>query len=411
MARDSRRKKWLNLSADTKNGKNFRKKVIPTTSALWLSYEMAQTPIERTSIVEQVKLALLKELKSGRLHRNERVLPIRTLASHLGSSRDAVWRALNELVKDGWLLAMQNRGYRIAPNWADKLGDDLQIAILAEGYEGIRWPMLQWIYFRLQEQAERSGITLRLNLVPDLSSKTFPDLKNPDGIIVLGCLLDVIHEQYPKTPLVGINAIGGRLPRNLVITDHFLGGQLAARAMVAQGYQKMGIISYHSRDQELGNTNIALRVLGFQKEWLESGLPLQDVKVFYADVSTQMSRLKTIDEISREAKDFDGFFCVTDQFACDLLECLEGQGISVPGDIGVMGYDGNLEAGPMFRLSTIRQRAEVLAMEALVRLRQIIVGEYPEFAPVHVAPEILHRTTLPKPLPASEADTLAIMPP
>ena len=100
---------------------------------------MAQTPIERTSIVEQVKIALLKELKSGNLHRNECVFPIRTLASHLGSSRDAVWRALNELVKEGWLMAMQNRGYRIAPNWADKIparsDDEQELVESSDGYK------------------------------------------------------------------------------------------------------------------------------------------------------------------------------------------------------------------------------------------------------------------------------------
>ena len=84
--------------------------------------------------------------------------------------------------------------------------------------------------------------------------------------------------------------------------------------------------------------------------------------------------------------------------------------MSVPEDVGIIGYDGNLEAGPMFRMTTVRQRAEVLAREALMRLRQMIVGEYSEFAPVHVAPEILHRSTLPKTLPAPDADIPVILP-
>ena len=74
--------------------------------------------------------------------------------------------------------------------------------------------------------------------------------------------------------------------------------------------------------------------------------------------------------------DVDGVFAITDMFAAKYIESASKQGIRVPEDVKVIGYDG-IQDHPYFHpvLSTIRQPVEEMARKAVSLLFKKIKGE------------------------------------
>lgn len=87
-------------------------------------------------------------------------------------------------------------------------------------------------------------------------------------------------------------------------------------------------------------------------------------------------------------RNFTAAFAVSDVYAAELIRFLQEQGISVPGDMSVVGFDDNALCETCFpRLTTVKQdaakRAET-AVCALQRLREGRAGEMREVLPVQL---------------------------
>lgn len=68
----------------------------------------------RGAIYEQIKRALTANIRSGRWPAGHRVPPEEALASHLGTSRGTVHRALREMTEDGLLVRRRRTGTVVA---------------------------------------------------------------------------------------------------------------------------------------------------------------------------------------------------------------------------------------------------------------------------------------------------------
>nr|WP_283657760.1 substrate-binding domain-containing protein [Paenibacillus sp. RC343] len=81
-------------------------------------------------------------------------------------------------------------------------------------------------------------------------------------------------------------------------------------------------------------------------------------------------------EFLSKRQDVDGIFAITDMFAAKYIERAGRQGIRVPKDVKVIGYDG-IQDHPYFHpiLSTIRQPVEEMARMTIRLLYKKIEGE------------------------------------
>lgn len=185
-----------------------------------------------------------------------------------------------------------------------------------------------------------------------------------------------------RMPVVVLNRdvdaeLGGRVDR--VTSDNVEGGRLVARHLHAIGVRRPAMVA-GPRD----NPSLARRERGFRSELAVLGLslPRQRVRRGQVDPRTGLEgALSLLGDVSADERP-DAVFCQTDYIALGVLDAAGRLGLSVPGDVAVIGYNDLDWAGwSMIDLTTVRQplveMAEAAAAAMLDRLSD------PDLPPVH----------------------------
>ncbi|MEC0123520.1 LacI family DNA-binding transcriptional regulator [Paenibacillus pabuli] len=153
-----------------------------------------------------------------------------------------------------------------------------------------------------------------------------------------------------------------------VTSDNYEGGRLALRELVKAGAKKPAFMgSVTSVFSETMNRREGFiqeaRTMGVDYIVYEKPDPVLDDDAYYG-------------EFLKEHGDVDGIFAITDMFAAKYIERAGRQGIRVPEDVKVIGYDG-IQDHPYFHpiLSTIRQPVEEMARTTIRLLYKKIDGE------------------------------------
>jgi DNA-binding LacI/PurR family transcriptional regulator len=114
--------------------------------------------------------------------------------------------------------------------------------------------------------------------------------------------------------------------------------------------------------------------------------------VIETDFSYAAARVQAADWLRANQKP-DAIFCSSDQLAFGVMDaCRFDLGLSVPGDVSVIGFDDVPEAArPVYDLTTVRQDTVAMAHEA-VRLLLLRLAQ-PASPPVHtiLACELMRR--------------------
>jgi LacI family transcriptional regulator len=170
-----------------------------------------------------------------------------------------------------------------------------------------------------------------------LNSLDFLFQRECDGVLALSSHVSdkqflALYQQYPR--LVVLNRSVAGMKANCFSADHYLAGQLAARALLARGHRSIATIqgTHHGPD-------IALRMAGFRAELALHGLGIkaehQVDGMFtydsgYAAASTLLQAPKG---------SFTAVFCANDVMAMAAIQRFTQAGLRVPQDLSVMGYD------------------------------------------------------------------------
>lgn len=153
-----------------------------------------------------------------------------------------------------------------------------------------------------------------------------------------------------------------------VTSDNYEGGRLALRELVKAGARKPAFIgSVTSVYSETMNRREGFiqeaKTMGVEYVVYEKPDPVEDDDAYF-------------NELLKEHHDVDGIFAITDIFAAKYIERAGRQGIRVPEDVKVIGYDG-IQDHPYFHplLSTIRQPVEEMARMTIRLLYEKIEGK------------------------------------
>jgi len=162
-----------------------------------------------------------------------------------------------------------------------------------------------------------------------------------DGIVVLGQdlhdqdLID-LHRMHPK--MAFLNRSSPALPESSFCPDHHHGGALAARTLLEHGHRQLAFISgpHAPTDNEA-------RMAGFFDELAQHGIRREDVQCVDSDFSRE-GGFAAASSLLKSGRRFTGLFCANDDMAVGALSCLHQNGISVPGEVSVIGYDDDYSA-------------------------------------------------------------------
>ena len=115
------------------------------------------------------------------------------------------------------------------------------------------------------------------------------------------------------------------------------------------------------------------RLAGFCQAMQEAGLEVPESSIFYGyfwkDIPKQIAEQIADGTLNRP----DAVVCASDVMAISLTETLREQGIRVPEDIAVTGYDGSW-AALMYSVTTVSGRDAQFGADAVCRLYELMTG-------------------------------------
>ena len=179
-----------------------------------------------------------------------------------------------------------------------------------------------------------------------------------DGIIALSYSPDL--EVDDSVPVVTIDRhFSAGIP--CVSSDNYRGGELAAQKLMELGCKNL--LFFRIGPDIYGE--VEKRGPGFESACRMAKVPYQSL--FLSDDDTEAPFFQFLEEHIQGGKlEFDGIFCNSDALAVRVCEFLRKQGIRIPEDVQIIGYDGIIDfATRRYICSTIVQPVAEMAETAV----------------------------------------------
>ncbi|HEY3396074.1 MAG TPA: LacI family DNA-binding transcriptional regulator [Armatimonadota bacterium] len=226
---------------------------------------------------------------------------------------------------------------------------------------------LLWANASLEPQREREQMELMLE-------------KAVEGLIVTPTDSEANRSYYEDlleqgTPLVCVDYEVPGLAADLVASDHFRGGYLAADRLIRGGRRRLAMLLKVRTEPAVVTSD---RRDGFRAAVAEHGLePAAELGVPTGPPQLVMrAAYEAVRDHLQEVPDLDGLFAFNDGLAYPAIAALQAAGRNVPRDVAVIGHD-DWEASAYYSppLSTIRQPVEEIGARATELLIGRLQGE------------------------------------
>ena len=192
---------------------------------------------------------------------------------------------------------------------------------------------------------------------------------NIDGMVLFGTFKSEVEEIYGKLriPTVFVDTYAEELDIANVGIDDYKGGYLAARYLLGKGHREIAFVGPSIESPGV----IRQRYLGFCTACGEMGVKMTSEHIFEAFTLYQHGVVSG-QKIAAAPRKFTAVAVMSDIVAFGVIEGLRLCGLSVPGDISVIGFDNLPEcrySSP--KLTTISQnlpRKALLVGETLFKM-------------------------------------------
>lgn len=218
---------------------------------------------------------------------------------------------------------------------------------------------------------------------------------NIEGLVALGCTPDDVRKmkQQMKLPVVFIDSYFEDEDCDCynVGLDDFGGGYMMTNYLIRKGHRRIAFLA----DEEKPVGVDRERLKGYQKALEENKIPF--LQKDYVPISfRKQTRHTRLWEFSQERlSEYTALFFASDFYASDAVNIFLSQGIRVPQDISVVGFDDNVFAEhcrPM--LTTIQQHVADKAYHAVALLYRLIKGEECEEKNIHLPVKLVIRESV-----------------
>lgn len=177
--------------------------------------------------------------------------------------------------------------------------------------------------------------------------------RNLDGIIVIGMYPDDFYRQMKKTqiPIVLIDSYCNDHYYHSIRIDDAYGSYLATNHVIGYGHKKIAFFCGQIKE----NGVIKKRLCGYQQALEEAGIPYDPTLVYEGKVDYD-SGIELARKLCNENKDVTAVVATADILAIGAMKGFYEQGVSVPNDISIVGFD-DLEISKYLTpgLTTVRQ--------------------------------------------------------
>ncbi|WP_039057274.1 HTH-type transcriptional regulator GalR [Enterobacter sp. Bisph1] len=166
-----------------------------------------------------------------------------------------------------------------------------------------------------------------------------------------------LMQQIPG--MVLINRILPGYEQRCVALDDRYGAWLATRHLVQQGHTRIGYLCSNHAISDAED-----RLQGYYDALKESGLPCNDRLVTFAEPDESGGE-QAMTELLGRGRNFSAVACYNDSMAAGAMGVLNDNGIDVPGEISLIGFDDVLVSRYVRpRLTTVRYPIITMAAQA-----------------------------------------------
>ncbi|WP_345635592.1 LacI family DNA-binding transcriptional regulator [Rugosimonospora acidiphila] len=196
------------------------------------------------------------------------------------------------------------------------------------------------------------------------------------------------HDRYRKLvdrplPIVLINGYVEDLDAPFVSCDEVLAGRLAVAHLVALGHTRIGLVNGPERFQP-----VRRRLAGYRAEIAAHGLAEHVELSLFGVEGGQAATQRLLD------RGVTGVACGSDLMALGAIRAIHARGLSVPGDVSVVGYDDSpLMAFTDPPLTTVRQQITAMSHAAVRALVDEINGQPAPHSEYVFRPELVVRAS------------------
>jgi DNA-binding LacI/PurR family transcriptional regulator len=217
-----------------------------------------------------------------------------------------------------------------------------------------------------------------------------------DGMILLSPRVGpaVVTEVARTTPTVVVGKAFRHVPADFVLNDEMKGSALAVEHLVSLGWRRIVHV-----DGGAG-AGASERRTGYQRAMAAHGLTRQ-VEVMHGDFTEEAGVAAAKLLLARKRLP-EAVFAANDLVAAGVLDAMEDSGVSVPGDLSIIGYDNTfLAALAHMSLTTINQPREEMGRMAVDLLVKRIESPTVASTVQRVTPNlVVRRTTGPAAAPS-----------
>ena len=310
---------------------------------------------------------------------NENKVRIKDIAEELGLSTATVSNVLHgktQKISDRTVKAveqkLEERGY--IPNMAATLlarNNSRIVGVVVNDhpkYEGhvFEDSFLSAAINYLSDETEANGYFMMLKKAKKITEIiAFASMWNLDGVVVIGFCEDEYQDLRDRirVPFVIYDGFLDRQNRfGNIIIDDFDGGRQAGQYLKEMGHSRVLCIADNEICMDLLRYQGLCEGLGAKADFMKIPMQAAERDSFYKN------QLITL-------KGYTAIFAVSDFYALELMRFLQKNGLRIPEDISILGFDGSREAeNSIPKLTTVAQDNLLRARTSMGLLMKMIEG-------------------------------------
>lgn len=361
------------------------------------------------TLAQQIKDQITWLIASNQLATGDQLPPIRQLASQLLINMNTVRSAYQKLEAEGLVESRQGRGTRVLLHEPGNIAPP--VGLLRSHTIGIILPSFSNPFYHsfLQGVEEISRPEYCMLFVCQThdnieeAKQYFSQLaaKRVDGILIVSHDTSKIVSlpTFKRIPVV--TADWPEIPGYLVEMNLENAGFLATRHLLEHGHKRVGLITTAIEYQ-----NVSLVNSGYYKALGEAGIapdPDLIVQVNGFDTSDGEEGVHKLLLLERAPS---AIFAIADLLALGALRAIQMDGLKVPHDIAVVGFnDIPLGAFVAPQLTTVRAPTQAMGRAAMGMLQELIAGKEPVQRRIVLSTSLVIRQSCGEHILSMEKDT------
>ena len=308
-------------------------------------------------------------------------MDIRDIAAKSGYGVGTVSRVINDQpnvsdrARERILAVMAELGYEPNSNARYlKMRSQTPVAVFVMGvgnrmFDDILGP-LQAALAREDEQIVVTSLNGDIDEVR--AAIDYQQARHPKGMVFLGGELESFRASFHEieTPSVLVTADASQLGfANLssVTIDNVAAARSAVWHLLERGHRRIGIVGGNRASGQIGE----LRLRGAEQALREHGIELDYERDFEPCDFIEVGGYEATSRLLERTGDLTAVFALGDVVAFGALRAIVDRGLSVPGDVSLVGFDDTaFSQYSVPRITTIRQDAARLAERAA----QLLLG-------------------------------------